>query len=298
MHAETITEKHSHAAHGHGPTKCLNCGHEFEGNFCNQCGQSAHTHAINWHYIWHEIPHSVGHIDRGILFTLRQLCTRPGHTIREFLEGKRVNHYRPLALLILLGAVLVFVMNGLDLSMAKLNNAAYASSNADAEAKAFMAQYNEFVEKKMTLLNMLFLPFFAFGSWLAFRRKGYNYPQLLVAQTFTANFGMLLSLLIFLIVWALGGSSSTFGKLSFASMFISLIYKIIVDVQLFQGKLRKRSIVMRSISGYVLGYVALLVPVMIGALGFGIYMGMNNPKKINANKKPAATVQQVAPIPH
>ena len=222
---------HTHAAHA---TDCLNCGQVIQANFCGHCGQSAHTHAVNWHYIWHEIPHSVWHVDRGILFTIRQLCTRPGHTIREFLEGKRVNHYRPLALLLLLGGLLVLVMHSLDLSMAKLSQDAYRT-DASAEAKAFGMRMNQFMEEKMTILNIAFLPFFAFGYWLAFRRKGYSYPQLLVAQTFTANFGMLLSFVMFITVWALRGSSSTYGKLSFAMLFISMIYRVIVDLQLFQG---------------------------------------------------------------
>jgi hypothetical protein len=293
MHPETITEKHALIARGHGPTKCLNCGHEFEGNFCSHCGQTAHTHEINWHYIWHEIPHSVWHVDRGILFTLRELCTRPGHTIREFLEGKRVNHYRPLALLLILGGVLVFVMHSLDLSMAKLNEAAYYRPDTSAEARTFRLQMNQFMEEKMTILNIAFLPFFAFGYWLVFRRKGYNYPQLLVVQTFTANFGMLLSLIMFITVWALGGSSSTFGKLSFASLFISMLYRVIVDIQLFQGKMRVRSIVSRSISGYVVSYLVLFVPIMVGAISYGIYMGVKSSKQ--AAKQPAAAVQQVTP---
>ncbi len=78
-------------------TKCKNCNHDLKGNFCNNCGQTKETHEINFKSILHEIQHSIFHIDKGILYTTKELFIRPGLTIREYLHGKRVKHFKPFA---------------------------------------------------------------------------------------------------------------------------------------------------------------------------------------------------------
>lgn len=48
---------------------CKNCGHRFEGKFCNNCGQTADTNRINYHDLRHQLTHSLFHIDAGLLYT-------------------------------------------------------------------------------------------------------------------------------------------------------------------------------------------------------------------------------------
>ena len=81
----------------HTESRCLNCRQLLlmHQRFCHQCGQKTDTHRINFHYLVHEVPHSIFHVDNGILFTLKELFTRPGQSIREYLEGKRQQHSNP-----------------------------------------------------------------------------------------------------------------------------------------------------------------------------------------------------------
>src|SRR5437588_8936861 len=81
---------------------CKNFGSQVSGNFCGSCGQRADTHKLNMHFILHDLQHGLFHFDKGVLYTTKQLLTRPGHTIREFLEGKRVRHFQPLSFVIVL----------------------------------------------------------------------------------------------------------------------------------------------------------------------------------------------------
>lgn len=67
---------------------CKNCDNTFEGNFCNNCGQSKDTHKLSMHYIWHDLQHGIFHFDNGIFYTIKNLLTKPGVSIREFIEGK------------------------------------------------------------------------------------------------------------------------------------------------------------------------------------------------------------------
>jgi hypothetical protein len=48
-----------------------------------------HSYSIK-HFIEQDLIHRIWHVDTGILFTIRELFTRPGHCVREFINGKRV----------------------------------------------------------------------------------------------------------------------------------------------------------------------------------------------------------------
>ena len=80
---------------------CKNCGHDLEGNFCSNCGQSAKVDKISYGYVLSEIPNSLFQIDHGFFYTVKELFTRPGNSLREFMEGKRKDHYKPLAFLLI-----------------------------------------------------------------------------------------------------------------------------------------------------------------------------------------------------
>ena len=88
---------------------CANCSQELSGKYCSNCGQKAETHRLNWHFLWHDVQHGLFHFDKGVTFTIKELFTRPGYSIKEFLDGKRVNHFKPVSLVVLLGGVFAFL---------------------------------------------------------------------------------------------------------------------------------------------------------------------------------------------
>ena len=92
---------------------CANCDRAIAGQdqkFCPACGQPTPAHRIDWHFLGHELEHSVLHMDRGILYSLRQLMLRPGRLMRDYIDGRRGNHVKPL-LLIMVSAAAVVLLN-------------------------------------------------------------------------------------------------------------------------------------------------------------------------------------------
>lgn len=286
-----IAQPHAHSIDDR--VTCQNCDHQYVGRYCNQCGQRADTHSVNWHYIWHEIPHSVWHVDHGIAYTLRQLLTRPGHTIREFLEGKRVKHYRPLALLLMLGAVLLFVQHGLGVSYVKVGQEIFSPDTKDASARlqTFQMESSQFIERNQNLLYILMIPFYAFGYWLMFRRQRYNFPEMLVVQTFITNFHLLVSLVIVVLFWALGGSVTAYSVVMSLSMVAFIGYNTITYYQLFQGRVRLITVALRSLAAYTIGYLSFFVLAMLIGVGYGTYLSAKDPSAFKP-EKPTTTVQQ------
>ena len=41
----------------------------------------------------HDLIHGVWHIDKGVLFTVKELILRPGDSVRGFIQGKRVGFF-------------------------------------------------------------------------------------------------------------------------------------------------------------------------------------------------------------
>lgn len=85
----------AHAAHGSG--LCLNCGTRLSGDFCHQCGQTAHIHRT-LASIGHDLLHGVLHFEGKIWATLPMLFTRPGQLTRRYIAGERARFVSPLAL--------------------------------------------------------------------------------------------------------------------------------------------------------------------------------------------------------
>ena len=98
----------------HNTTKCLNCGTEFEGNFCPGCGQSAETGRFTLRFIFGNLIAAVLGRDGGVAYTLKNLFSRPGKMIVEILNGKRRKYVSPFPMLFLALSVyiLIFTLTG------------------------------------------------------------------------------------------------------------------------------------------------------------------------------------------
>lgn len=146
---------------------CLNCGMELVGKFCYHCGQRAATHRITfWHFITHDILHGAWHMDRGILFTLKELFTRPGHAAMDYIEGKRVRYYNVFYLLLIFAALSAI----LNLYLANFNNISKGEINSFDTTLKFTLTYAKF-------FALAFVPVIAFNAWLLFRKMKFNYAE-------------------------------------------------------------------------------------------------------------------------
>ena len=167
---------------------CLNCDHQVTGKFCVNCAQRTDTHPMNWTWLMHEVQHGIFHVDRGILFTLKELFTRPGHAVRDYLEGKRKRYFPPFTLVMLLGALGILETNWLGVD----------SEGLDMEESIGSPELNREVFDAMmghqTLFYLLMLPFMAFGTWLLFRKYGHGFVEHVVLNTFIAGQVAMISL--------------------------------------------------------------------------------------------------------
>ena len=168
---------------------CKNCKYKFDGKFCNNCGQSAQTQQINLGYLVEAVSNSVFQIERGFLFTLKELFVAPGKTIRGFLEGKRQPYVKPLAYLLFTSALYVLFAHFLDLNTYSKDVVEGFTSAMDdgerTEALEILSVLN-WLSKNHAVTVLLILPLFSLGSYLAFKKSGFNYSEHLVLNTYVA----------------------------------------------------------------------------------------------------------------
>ncbi|MBS7233691.1 DUF3667 domain-containing protein [Flavobacterium psychroterrae] len=174
---------------------CKNCRHLYTGHYCSNCGQTAATYRINWHFLWHEIKHSLLHFDEGIPYSIKQLFTRPGHSIRDFIEGKRIRHFKPLSLVLVLGALYGILYHYFTINLFS------ASSNS----KIDMVDFNEWSSKHYSWITILTIPLFTLGTFICFRNQGYNFVEYFVLNTYKASQKLCIQIFSFPLIYYFNG---------------------------------------------------------------------------------------------
>lgn len=96
---------HSALAH---PAACENCSTPLQGDFCHECGQSAHSPVRSFGHAVEEVFESFWHLDGRIFRTLHQLLL-PGRLAAAYLAGHRTRYIPPIRLFVILSVLTFFV---------------------------------------------------------------------------------------------------------------------------------------------------------------------------------------------
>jgi hypothetical protein len=193
---------------------CRNCDTIYLGKYCPECGQSAHTGRIDARYIVHDLPHAVFHVDKGILYSLWQLLIRPGKAVAEYVDGKRVNHFKPFSYLIILtsiAAVLSHWVNAALQAKIRINEAPVkALPAAKHGVNYFIYQVSPFFDKYPSLFFLCMIPLVSLLTWLYYKKRGFNYWENIILNTYlTAQFNICL-ILLYLFVLTSGRQGFSF----------------------------------------------------------------------------------------
>lgn len=165
---------------------CLNCDTLVDGKYCKTCGQKTSVKRISAASILHELPHSLFHVDKGILKNITAV-TKPKETVFSYLQGKRAGYYNPFLFFIITTAVVLFAEYafGLNLKMTIPINIGEVTFDAGEWIGA---------NRKYVFLLSLFL--YALASWLMFKKSAQlNYAEHVVINLFILSWSNLLYLL-------------------------------------------------------------------------------------------------------
>lgn len=143
---------------------CKNCGNQYEGNYCSQCGQKAKIGKLTLRSVIDNWAYGLTNCDTGILFTYKELFTRPGHMLADYIRGKRVIYFQPFPMLFIT-AGLYQLLSQLLTSQEKVVTSVTAMLTFQDRLLHLISTW---LHSSMAFTTIISLPFFAWGARCTF----------------------------------------------------------------------------------------------------------------------------------
>lgn len=229
---------------------CKNCGEIVEGKYCSHCGQKSNVGKITISNLLNEFSESVFQINRGFFYTLKELLTRPGKSIKEYLNGKRKKHFKPITYVLTLSAIyfLISQISGQNTWMDDLvtgfSNGAYDSGKRIIKPSILI-----WFLKNFAYTTVLLLPVFSFASYISFLGLRTNYFEHIVLNSYITGQQAIIYLLFTLIKTSIDNEI-----IELFPTLIAFSYTIWVFWQFFKKGNRIINI-LRSILTYILYFI-------------------------------------------
>jgi hypothetical protein len=205
---------------------CLNCGHIITEKYCGNCGQKAATHRFDLrHFFEHDIVHGVFHLDKGFPFTIKQMFSRPGFAVREYIEGKRISYFNPVTFLLLVIALNIFVIT--------VSGFRYSDLMPAPDTTGTLDKVQHFQTKYMKQMYLVTIPMLSLCSFLIIRRGKQNYAEHLVLNTYKESASLLINTIFYLIMGLV--KNAAFNQV-FAGLLglLTITYSLVFYLQYFK----------------------------------------------------------------
>jgi hypothetical protein len=225
---------------------CKNCNTEVNLNFCPNCGQPKNLKRIDRHYILHEIEHIL-HFERGILYTIRGLVTKPGQNIRNYLSENRSRLVKPVLFIIVTSLIYTFISHFFHIEDEYIK--------FDGLGDTAIGNILKWIQANYGYANILTGAFVAIWLKVFFKKYGYNFYELLIMLCFVLG----ISMLIFA-VFALAEGFLHFKLLTIAGM-VGLVYLVWSTGNFFQEN--KIGNYVKALISYFLGTVTFYVIIFV-----------------------------------
>jgi len=245
---------------------CKNCNNNFEGNFCNNCGQKSDVQKVNFKYFINEISNSFFQVDRGIFYTIKELSIRPGKSIRDYLKGKRKPHYKPLAFALVTTTIYVVLSHfiGKKTYLGEALTGAFDGITEKANSPDVQNAFN-LLFNNITYVLLLLIPVFSFSSYLIFKKSNYNYFEHLILNLYIAGMQSIIYIFFSLFAFLLKIEKDTAEILA---LIFSILY-LFWTFNKFFDKTKAFITILLSLFTYTL-YLLMLFLIIIGL--FLIYL--------------------------
>lgn len=204
--------------------KCKNCNNEFTGNYCNNCSQASNVERINLKFILSEVQKTFIHFDSGFLYTTKKLFINPGSSILSYLNGARINHFRPFSYIFFIVAAYLILINSSHLTI--LKGSVENASNNEVEI---------LIKENFISIQFVFIFIYSLLSLLIFHYRHLNLYEFIVLHTFLAGQRILINIVLMpFLVWDKTDSYSTYFNL--IGLLLGNIYMIATYVKIFSHK--------------------------------------------------------------
>ena len=209
---------------------CRNCGSEGDQKYCPSCGQVLQIERININSLLHEVAHTFWHLEKGFLYTLKELAINPGTTQRKYLSGIRIRYQKPFPL---------FAISVTFCALALF----FIYRNAPNQSDQF------FYKHYWLMVHAAMLPFFSLITYILFKSRNLYYAEALVMNVYLLGFMSVCIVPINALSYFLPN-----GVIDLLEMILLITYNIWTNLNFFKGKV-VWWIIVKSIVGIVASYL-------------------------------------------
>lgn len=245
---------------------CLNCNYPITKNFCINCGQKKYRR-IDRKYLIDEIQYSVLHTNKGFFYSVKNLMVNPGKTARNFIEGNRVNHYKPILLAFVLSTISAFVSFKVLNFNEKMHGFYDEQQIPDSVARDILAIMSSY----SSVMMLVFIPIVSLFTVVAFRKWGQNYYEHVVMNAFVQSCYTIFSILIvYPLLYFFGDSASNFSVITQ----VSLLILPAILLWFYAGFYTEKTfmeIVLRLLLFFVMGIAMYLLVIIIGIVAVVVF---------------------------
>jgi Protein of unknown function (DUF3667) len=243
---------------------CIHCSKHVEENFCSHCGQKRYKR-IDRKYIWDEIQYTLVHVNKGFLYSIKNIIKNPGRTAREFIDGDRVSHYKPISLAFILATISAFVSINV-IGLYKMMEVGMINGKVNSN---FMEETMSMISKYNPYFMLLFVPVVAVFTRFVFRKWGHNYYEHIIINAIGLSHYIIGCILIlYPVMYFLKGNPDLCIKISFIT-FLTIPVLMIVFFKGFYSDKPLKTIILKilwMVFLLLLLYVLLIILIAITIL--------------------------------
>ncbi|MDO1501174.1 DUF3667 domain-containing protein [Winogradskyella maritima] len=176
---------------------CHNCNNNFNGDFCNFCGQGLYANKrLKFKDIIADFLDNTFNLHRGFFFTFWQLMVRPEVVVGDYIKGRRKRYTNPTRYLVIALAIQGLI-NYLSVSDELLKSEKPPSFSFLSEQLIESMHYWQLALALDygLLSNAIEALMFPVGFYLLFRALRYSYTELLVASFYFVSNSIFIAIL-------------------------------------------------------------------------------------------------------
>ena len=208
------------------------------------------------------------------MYTLKKLIKNPGKTAREFIDGNRINHYKPLLLTFVISGISAFISFKV-VGMGKIVNDYFSTQHMNSP---FMNDYMIVMSTYNSFIMLLCIPIFAFITWLAFSKWKNNYYEHVVMNAYILTTQTIVMMAIVSpVLFFLRHSPHYFTQVTSSSLLITPIILVWFFRGFYADKPLKQ-ILLRILAVVGLSIVAFFVLIILVMIVSFVYAMLKGPE--------------------
>jgi hypothetical protein len=220
------------------------------------------------YFLLNDLVRNLIPLDKGFFYTIKELFSRPGHSIRAFVQGKRAKHFNYFTFILLVISMNHFAGSWSEIKLIDITS---YSLNSDE----ILTKFEKMSRAYPQLFTLMQIPFLALFSYLFFRNSKQNLTENLVLNTYKTSAELLLSTL-FTMISVVYKNIAVLSYLYSVVAVLTLSYSVWFYYQYFSAfGYSKVSLLLRSVLTTVIITLAIAA---VSVFAIGVQDGFNDAK--------------------